>query len=153
MIDELLEQPRVVVDTAPLIYFLSGSTSRAAPARKLLLAAARGETEVLMSALTEAELLVAPLRLEDPTPAVETIRDLIAGPPALDVRDVSRPIARRAARIRAEWNLRLADAVIAATAAETGSSALLGNDKRFVRLAIDGLKYFHVDDLVTPPPA
>jgi len=107
--------------------------------------------ELVVSAVTEAELLVAPSRQEDPEAACRPVHDLLAGPPAFDVRDVSRPIARRAASIRAAWNLRLADAIIAATAVEAGCPGLLGNGGRFRRLEVEGLTYYHLDDLVPPP--
>ena len=94
MIDDLLALPRLTVDTAPIIYFLSGGTPRAAVVRRVLVAAACGELELVMSTVTEAELLVAPLRLEDPEPALKAIRDLVEGPAAFDIRDVSRPIAQ-----------------------------------------------------------
>mgnify|MGYP002638056705 CR=1 FL=1 len=151
MRDELLAGPRVALDTAPLIYFLTGDAKRAPIVREVLLAAARGEIDVVVSAVTEAELLVAPLRRLDPLSSCAPVHDLLNGPPALDVQPVTRQIARRAAELRARWNLRLADALIAATAAETGCTTLLGNDLQFRRLEVEGLAYHHLDDLARAP--
>lgn len=139
---------RVALDTAPLIYFLQGDPKRAPIVREVLSAAVRGELEVVVSVVTEAELLVAPLRRPDSSLFCAPVHDLLNGPPALNVQAVTRQIARRAAEIRARWNLRLADALIAATAAETGCVTLLGNDLQFRRLEIEGLSYRHLDDLV-----
>ena len=58
---------RVAIDTGPLIYFLSGDTNRAPIVRRLLAAASRGEIQIVVSTITEAELLVAPLRQSDRT--------------------------------------------------------------------------------------
>ncbi len=145
--EALLASDRVALDTAPLIYFLTGDPKRAPQVREVLLAAGGGELTVVISAITEAELLVAPLRQADPASACTPIHDLLTGPPAFAVRDVTRPIARAAAELRARYNLRLADSVVAATAADAACAALLGNDSRFVRLKIDGLTYYHLDDL------
>lgn len=148
MIEALLAEPRLALDTAPLIYFLGGTPARVSVVRDVLQAAAREQLELVISVVTEAELLVAPLRMEDPDHAVATVQALLDGPPAFDVRPISRSIARRAARIRADCNLRLADAMVAATAAEAGCTALLGNDAAFKRLAVEGLQYYQLDDLV-----
>ncbi len=147
MTRQLLAEPKLALDTAPLIYFLEGVAPWATVVRQVLEAAERGQLELVASVVTEAELLVAPLRLENSGPAVSAVQMLLDGPPPIEIRPLSRAIARRAARIRAAWNLRLADAAIVATASESGCTALLGNDASFRRLEVDGLRYYHLDDL------
>jgi len=142
------EHRRVALDTAPLIYFLTGQGERAVAVRGVLLAAAQGDVELVLSTVSEAELLVAPLRQPDPEAASRPVHELLAGPPAFDVRPVSGQVARLAASYRARWNLRLADALVAASAVDAGCDALLGNDARFHRLELPELRYLHLDDLL-----
>ncbi|MEZ4268367.1 MAG: PIN domain-containing protein [Myxococcota bacterium] len=138
----------VVLDTAPLIYFLRGDARRAAHVREILQAATSGELELVISAITEAELLVAPLRAGDPS-AVSTVHALLNGSVNFRLHELTRPIARRAAGLRAECSLRLADALVAATGIELGCTALVSNDTAFRRLG-DRIEYVHLDDFGGP---
>lgn len=145
---------RVAVDTAPLIYFLEGDPRRAPLVRELLKAGANRKVELFVSAVSEAELLVAPLR-DGVEGAVEAIRGLLDGPVGIHVFPVNRRVAREAGALRAATNLRLADAIVAATALVTGATALLSNDRALTRLGQrDGAPtYVHLDDLSPPSPA
>jgi predicted nucleic acid-binding protein len=134
------------LDTAPLICFLVGDPSRGALVRALLERAAAGHCTLVASVITETELLVAPLRSEDARQACATVQDLLGGPPAIAIHPVTRAIARRAAQVRATWNLRLADALVLATAEEAGCNVLLGNDVRFQRIDSPQMAYVHLDD-------
>jgi len=79
-----------------------------------------------VSVVTETELLVRPER-EGNSEAKERIQDLLSED-GIFVVEMDRQIARRAAALRAEHGLRLADAIIVATGIETGCDALVGND-------------------------
>jgi predicted nucleic acid-binding protein len=116
---------RIAVDTAPLIYFLNGDNVRASLVRPVLAASAAHEIELVVSVVLD-------------------------GPAALSVTPVGREIGRLAAHLRAELGLRLADALIAATAIVTGCTALLGNDTSFRRLG-DRIEYLHLDDHIAAP--
>ncbi|GIU98727.1 MAG: hypothetical protein KatS3mg014_0343 [Actinomycetota bacterium] len=133
---------RVAVDTAPLIHFLGGDAPRDAVAEELLSHAASGRLELVASVVTEAELLVGALR----SGHASVVGQLFDGP-VLEVVPVSRPVARRAAQLRAEHRLRMVDAIVAATALEHGCTALVGNDRSFRRLE-GALTYLHEDDLI-----
>lgn len=136
----------VAVDTAPLIYFLGGYAPWDRPVERLLSVAAAGRIGLVVSVITEAELLVGALREGGDGPAA--IARLLDGP-GLTVVPLSRPTAREAARLRSQIGLGLADAVVAATALGVGCTALVGNDRRFRRLE-GRLAYVHLDDLVPP---
>lgn len=136
---------RVAVDTAVLIYFLAGDSLRAPLVLDLLTRAVQGELELVVSAVTEAELLVAPFRQPDPLAAARRVQDLLSAGRGVTVVDVTRAIARRAAQLRASWELRLADALVAATAVEKECVALVSNDKHFQRLQLPGIAYLHLD--------
>lgn len=136
------------MDTAPLIYYLEGDDVRAPLVRLLLVGATQGRYSLVVSAVTEAELLVAPLRRKDEA-ARAAVGDLLDGEAISKVEAVSREIARRSAQIRAETMLRLPDAIVAATALDAGCSALLGNDSKFRRLK-EKIAYLHLDDQASP---
>jgi predicted nucleic acid-binding protein len=91
-----------------------------------------GELSVFVSAITEAELLVHPERDHDQA-AIERIGDLFSEK-GIFVAAVNRRVARRAARVRAQEQLKLPDAIIVATAIETGCEAIVGNDYMWHRL-------------------
>jgi predicted nucleic acid-binding protein len=88
-----------------------------------------GKALMFVSAITEAELLVRPERDGD-REAIEKIADFLSED-GIIVVEVTRPIARRAAKLRPVNGISIADAVIMATAVETGSELLIGNDKRW----------------------
>ncbi len=100
----------------------------------------------MVSAITEAELLVAPLRVGGG--ADRALHSLLGGPAGIRVLPATRAIARSAARLRADLGLRLADALVVATAVDSGCTALVSNDTGLRRLddAIDALTYVHLDD-------
>jgi predicted nucleic acid-binding protein len=54
--------------------------------------------------------------------------------PNLKLNDVSREVARRAAQLRAKYNLRPADALQVATAMVEGATLWISNDKGFKRI-------------------
>jgi len=101
------------------------------------------QTEIVLSAVTEAELLVRPYR-EDDLEALERIDGLLDSE-GIAVAPVSRKIGRRSAVLRARHGLHMADAIIVATAIETGCNAIVGNDKMWRR--VDEIAYVHLDEI------
>jgi len=104
-----------------------------------------GQSSVIASALTEAELLVRPER-EGRADAIQRIADLLSEP-GIQVVDVTRRMARRAARLRSHNSLKLPDAIIVATAIETRCDAIVGNDHAWAGRVTD-VNYMVLDDLV-----
>ncbi len=99
---------------------------------------------MIVSAITEAELLVRPSR-EGNAEAVEKIEDFLSED-GIYVVEVTRAVARRAAKLRPVNRISIADAVIMATAVETGCDLLLGNDKRWASVA--GAMFLRIDDAI-----
>jgi len=142
----LAEHTQLAIDTAPLIYFLADDAKRASLVQEVLNGAAAGRVHLVVSVVTEAELLVGPLQKNE-RDAVSVIARLLDGASGIEVAPVSRGIAQEAARLRAEHKLSLPDAMVAATALQYGCTALLANDAAFARLDAR-LTYLHVDDLI-----
>jgi hypothetical protein len=101
---------------------------------------------MILSVISESELLVKPLR-EDDVEAVGRIGALLAED-AIEVVDVDRGIARLAARLRASHKaLRLPDATIIATGLQMHCDLILGNDALWSR--VPDVPYVRLDDIVS----
>jgi predicted nucleic acid-binding protein len=124
---------RVGLDTSVFIYHVEGSTQFAGPAGESLEDLTRGAFEGVTSVLTLMEIAVKPLQLERPEVADE-YEILLTTYPHLEVVDVDRTIARRAAELRARYRLRPADALQVATCLEGEATAFLTNDKSLRRI-------------------
>jgi predicted nucleic acid-binding protein len=94
----------------------------------------RGEVKGIASVVALTECLVKPYKDND---AVQqyTVLALLESTNNLSHIPVSNAIAKRAARLRADYNLRTPDALHVATAIESGCEAFLTNDKQFERVA------------------
>lgn len=136
----------MALDSAPLIYFLEGRGARGSAVRELLAAARGGACELVVSAITEAELLVGPLRADNPK-ATDAVRAMLGGSLPVHVVEVTRPIARAAAGLRARFGLRVADALVVASALDADCTALVSNDAALRRVG-DLITYIHLDDHV-----
>jgi predicted nucleic acid-binding protein len=93
----------------------------------------RGDLAVFVSTLTEAELLVRAYRNDDQE-GIDRVRDMLSEE-GFYVIAANRRIANRGARIRGEYmrgggdkKMAIPDAIIIATAIETGCDAIVGND-------------------------
>lgn len=100
---------------------------------------------MFLSVVTESELLVRPYRDND-AEAIERIADLLSED-GIEVVEVDRAIARRAAMLRAgHAALRLPDATIIATALESRCDLIVGNDAEWAKLR--GVPFARLDDVV-----
>ena len=124
---------QLLLDTNCLIFFLSGKEPYLSALLPLFRRVQRGEATIFVSTVTEAELLVRPER-EGNRDAMQRVQDLLSED-GFYVINVERRIARRAAAIRGHFmraggdkKLPIADAIIIATAIETGCDAIVGND-------------------------
>ena len=104
-----------------------------------------GELSVIVSAITEAELLVRPER-DGNEAARERIEDLLSET-GIYVVGVDRKVARRAAAIRAQTRIKLPDAIIVATALETDCEAIVGNDGKWSKKDVE-IPFIRLDDIV-----
>lgn len=136
---------RLLLDTNVFIYFLTGLEPYFALLLPVFRRIQRGELRVVVSALTEAELLVRPQREQDEE-AIERIEDLLSED-GFQVTPVDRPTARLAARLRALYGLALADAIIVATAAATRCEGVVSNDGKWRR--VTEIPIINLDELIT----
>lgn len=117
----------VMVDTAPFIYLLEAHPQFAEQFVGLFEAAAAGEITIALSTVTLAEVLTGPFKVGQTTLAKRYEKALSH----YNVIPVSIPIAALAAQLRAQYRLKLPDAIQLATALDIGAAAFVTHDRDF----------------------
>lgn len=135
LLDKIAGVQRVLLDTSTIIYFLQGTAPYDTILNPLFRFIEGKRLQAIISAITEAELLVGVLKRGNKE-ALAKVKLLLNEFPGLKVIPVSRLIAQMAASIRAETNLRLPDALIIATAKATGCEAIITNDLSWAKIGI-----------------
>jgi predicted nucleic acid-binding protein len=132
-VDALADVPSgtvLVVDTAPIIYFLEDHRTLAGRYQALFERAAQGEVAIAISAITVAEVLSGPAAGGNEV-LLESYRAALTQSPGWSVIDVSERVAVAAARFRAAYRLKLPDALQLATAVAIGAYGLVTHDRDF----------------------
>ncbi|MDP1533302.1 MAG: PIN domain-containing protein, partial [Rubrivivax sp.] len=126
----LPENALVLLDSAPIIYFLEGHPKLGPRFTPLFEAHGTGRLRFAVTTITIAEVLTGPLQAGDDALA-QRYRAILESwqPIALDV-----DIAESAARLRGSLPLKLADAVQAASALAVNAAALVTHDRDFSRV-------------------
>ena len=129
-IADLPERALLLVDSAPIIYFLEGHPKLGPRFKPLFAAHEAGRLRFAVTTITIAEVLTGPLCAGEDALA-RRYRAILESwrPVALDV-----DIAESAARLRASLRLALADAVQAASALTINAAALVTYDRDFSRV-------------------
>jgi predicted nucleic acid-binding protein len=125
-IEALDEGALVLVDTAPIIYVLEGH-ALAARFEPLFARHAAGALQLAVSTVTLSEVLAGPLAAGEEAIA----RRYRAVLESWGVVDLTADIAEQAARVRAQYRLKLPDAVQLATALAINAEALVTHDRAF----------------------
>ncbi|HUE75599.1 MAG TPA: PIN domain-containing protein [Chloroflexota bacterium] len=137
---------QIVLDTASLIYFIEGVEPYTELTATLFRQIETGAIEAIVPAIVEVELLVKPIRDRNEG-LLQSISIIVDGFPNLQVMPLTRSIGQLAARIRADQNVPIADAIILATAANEGCDAVIGNDSRLVARG-GAVRYLLLDDYI-----
>lgn len=145
----LRRHERVGLDTPVFIYHIEGTARFAEPAGVALDELASGTFAGVTSTLTLMEIAVKPLQVGRPDVA-EEYEVLLANFPNLTIATIDRPIARRAAELRARHRLRPADALQVAACLARGATAFLTNDRDLRR--ITELQVVILEDFVARQP-
>jgi predicted nucleic acid-binding protein len=121
---------RVYLDTNIWIYALEGYPLFVQDLTQLLQTIDQGNLSAVTSELSIAEVLVKPFQNQDLIQQA-TYKQVISSSQNLSVIPVNRQILIEAAKLRANVNIKLPDAIHAATALLTQCSTFLTNDQRF----------------------
>lgn len=117
----------VALDTSVWIYHFEGSAAYGQAADSILEAINQGRIGAVVSELVLLELLVAPLK-KGAQDAADEIELILLHFPHLQLAPVTRGVLVRAAEIRARYGLRTPDAIMVATAVESGATLAVTND-------------------------
>ena len=127
------DHPVLVVDTAPIIYWLEGHPRLAERFATIFAAAESGAASIVISTITLAEVLAGPLRTGNELLTAQ-YREALTRSPGWQVMALDTDTAVEAARIRATYRLRLPDAIQVATAIRAGAAALVTHDRALRRV-------------------
>jgi predicted nucleic acid-binding protein len=120
----------ILIDSAPIIYFLEGHPKFWSRFKPLFEAHAAGHLRFAVTTFTIAEVLTGPLQSGDDALA-QRYRAILE---SWQVVALDTGIAESAARLRASLRLKLADAVQAASALAIHAAALVTHDRDFSRV-------------------
>ncbi len=129
-IGDLPSRGRLLVDSAPIIYYLEDHPEFSARYENIFVGAEAGDYELAITTVTLVEVLTGPLRQGNEKLA-ETYRQALTSPPSWRVIDLTPTIAHRAARIRGVTRLRTPDAIQLASALEISCMGLVTQDRDF----------------------
>ena len=120
---------RIGVDTSVFIYLIEESPIWLPLVRPLFVAADAGTIEIVTSSVTLLEVLVMPYRAKNDRLA-ERYEALLTRSRGVSLVELSRQQLRRAAEIRANYGVRIPDALQLAAALDAGCSTFVTNDRR-----------------------
>ena len=120
----------LLIDTAPIIYFLERHPKFSPVFKPFFVAHDAGRVRFAVTTITIAEILTGPLQAGDEAMA-ERYRAILE---SWQVVELNADIAANAARLRAAFRLKLADAVQAASAIMINADALVTHDRDFSRV-------------------
>jgi predicted nucleic acid-binding protein len=142
--DPLVGISRVFLDSAPVIYFVENNPIYASRTQLFFDAAVNGAITLVTSTVTLAECLVGPAHSGNRVTAQAFI-DLLTREDNAEFRVPGIEEAQVCARLRAQYGLKLADALPVAVALTSGCDAILTNDTQLRRVA--ELRVIVLDDL------
>ena len=125
--DALRSVTRLFLDTAPVIYYVERHPQYVPVVDDIFDRIDAGTLPAVTSPVTLVESLVVPCRLGQVN-VQQDFTDLIVSGQGITFVPLEAGIARRAAELRASYNLSLADACQVATALAAGCDAFLTND-------------------------
>jgi predicted nucleic acid-binding protein len=135
----------LLLDTNSFVYFLNNISPYVDVLTLVFERVLTKQASMIVSVVTESELLVLPTRNRDPS-ALADIEDLLSED-GIHVMPVDRAIARRAAELRTLYGaLKLPDAMIVASAIHYGCDLIVGNDRKWKM--IKDIPYLFLDDFI-----
>ncbi len=129
-IADLQERALLLIDSAPIIYFLESHPTFGTRFKPVFEAHAAGRVRFAVTTVTVAEVLTGPLQAGDEALA-NRYRAVLQSWRCIDL-DLG--IAESAARLRASLRLKLPDAIQAASALTINAAALVTHDRDFSKV-------------------
>jgi predicted nucleic acid-binding protein len=125
---------KLFLDTAPVVYYVEEDTRYLALVDPVFDRLDAGTLVAVTSPVTLAECLVMPYR-NNQVELQQIFSDLIVNGTNVLFASIDREMGRRAAELRARYNLSLTDAFQIAVALQSGCDAFLTNDMTLKRVS------------------
>ena len=135
----------ICIDSSILIYHLEDIEPYNNLTKILIREAANNKAACIISALTITELLTKPYSLKE-IGKIRLFEEFIRSLPNTTVKAIDYDIARMAASIRADNNLRTPDSLMLSTAIKAGSQLFITNDTALKKIKTDLLQIIILDD-------
>lgn len=134
LVDALQNVTHLILDTAPVIYFVEKNPLYALPVVPIFDRIDNGSLTAVVSPVTLAECLVVPFRTGFAKLQQDFLDLLLSGHNTM-FTPIDGVCAQNAAEMRARYNLSLLDALQVAVALNAGCQALLTNDAMMKRVS------------------
>ena len=129
-LSDLPEHALLLLDSAPIIYFLEGHPKFGPRFKPVFVAHSVGGVRFATTTITVAEILTGPLQAGDEALA-RRYRTILE---SWQMVELNIQIAESAARLRGSLRLKLADAVQVASALAINATAIVTHDRDFSRI-------------------
>lgn len=123
----------VGLDSNILIYFIEAHPQYSRLAKTIFESIDANHNSGVCATLSLLEILVQPYRMGDEK-NVNRFYGLLTTYPNIEWVELSAAIADLGARLRAKYGLRTPDAILLATAIQSGATGFIGNDTRLKRV-------------------
>jgi|SRR5680860_209892 len=123
----------IFIDTAPLIYYIEGHSVYNEKLRAFFESVDDGDVILQTSVLTLLEVLVQPIRLKR-LKLAHKYETILTSSPNIEIYDIDLETSRRAAELRANYNLKTPDALQIAMGIEKNANSFLTNDYELNRV-------------------
>jgi predicted nucleic acid-binding protein len=120
---------KVFLDTSPFIYFIEEVEPYFSVLKDLFEKNSTGQFQIVTSPLTLTEVLTVPIKKKNEFMVLE-YEDILLHSPFIYLEPFYVNTAKKAAEIRAIYNIQSADAIQIASAIVSGSEMFVTNDKR-----------------------
>lgn len=136
---------RILLDSVSVVYYLERNATYFALAAEWMERVNAGRLTAAASVLLLSEVLVPAYRAGKPA-AARQARSALERIPNFEIVEVDAAVSDAAARLRAEYSLRMPDALQVATALNEGAGWLVTNDHRLRRVEAEGINVWLFDD-------
>jgi predicted nucleic acid-binding protein len=124
---------KVFIDTAPIIYYIEGSTGFFSVVDAFFQGLLLRSIKAIVSPVTLAECLVMPVRLKN-AEVQQSFINFLTNTKEIEMVDIDVTVGRQAAELRVSYGLKLPDALQIAVAIRTGCDCFLTNDAALKRV-------------------
>lgn len=129
----LSRHTRIAIDSSVFIYAFEEHPKYAAVSAFVFDYAAKHSLTLLTSVITLSEILVQPVRKKN-SEVVHMYERLLDTLPNFLLLDITQPIAKTAAYLRATYSIYLSDAYQIAAPVHNGATLFITNDKRLKKI-------------------